>query len=45
MKGGENMGKVLQLQKMATDKSVTLRKASSLSINCKVLSTISVAIC
>ncbi|MCH4169650.1 MAG: class III lanthipeptide [Lactobacillus sp.] len=39
------MKKVLKLQHIATDTSVTLRKASSLSVNCKVLSTISLAIC
>jgi len=39
------MKKILSLQNMVTEKSIELNAGSSLSIACKVYSTISVAVC
>ncbi|MGD6863665.1 class III lanthipeptide [Bacillus thuringiensis] len=39
------MNQVLSLQALASDKDIQLRAGSSMSINCKVVSTISVAVC
>ncbi|WP_369809947.1 class III lanthipeptide [Gracilibacillus caseinilyticus] len=39
------MKQVLSLQQMESKRTVELRAGSSLSINCKVVSTISIAIC
>ncbi|MFI3547343.1 class III lanthipeptide [Mammaliicoccus sciuri] len=39
------MNKVLSLQKVSVAKSTELKAGSSLSVNCKIISTISVAVC
>ncbi|WP_353053791.1 class III lanthipeptide [Bacillus thuringiensis] len=39
------MNQVLSLQTLASDKDIQLRTGSSVSINCKVISTISIAVC
>lgn len=39
------MKQVLSLQQMTSEKEIQLRAGSSLSVNCKVVSTISFAIC
>ncbi|HDR8064196.1 TPA: class III lanthipeptide [Bacillus cereus] len=39
------MNQVLSLQTLASDKDIQLRAGSSVSINCKVISTISIAVC
>lgn len=39
------MNKVLSLQNLSSEREIELKAGSSLSINCKVISTLSVAVC